>query len=445
LRKNNLIKLLIFFIAFSSIIYFDSIKGYCKNIVVVIDPGHGGDSIGGNMDNRIERDINLITAQAVRERLSQYDDVEVYLTRENNTDKELSREERFKLAKKLNADFLFSIHYNMSEYHTLFGSEVWVASQGSYYTKGYAFAKIEMEALTGLGLFDRGIKNKLNDNKNGEYYGILKYAEDYNIPAVIIEHCHLDEERDSAFWNEEAYKQFGYIDAESIAKYFNLSSSSLDIDYSDYPVEEVSAPDHRLDVDSSEPEYCELSIDSYDDTNTYATIKAKDSDTYVQYYQISTDGGNSYPRLEPWENRTVDQQSVVIPRAETDQNIVVKVFNQYEYCTTSNTEFVPAIIVVEETVAEDTTKEDFKDADIDLVVIKNKISSEISPVMILVVTLVALFILFNLLFFAVVLSKSKKRKKRVNKKRETLNAQNNAKLYSNDEIFEFIDDEFDWK
>ncbi|MBR3732736.1 MAG: N-acetylmuramoyl-L-alanine amidase, partial [Spirochaetales bacterium] len=173
------IALFVFVISFNT----RSFGAHCENIVVVIDPGHGGDSLGGNYEDRIERDINLITAFAMRDRLEQYDGVDVYVTRENNTDKEMTRKERFDFAKKVDADFLFSIHYNMSEYHTLFGSEVWIPSKGNNYVLGYQFATVEMKALTELGLFDRGIKNKLDKNKSGEYYGILKYSEEYDIPA----------------------------------------------------------------------------------------------------------------------------------------------------------------------------------------------------------------------------------------------------------------------
>ena len=57
--------------------------------IIYIDPGHGGDAMGGNYEDRIERDIDLITAMAMKERLEMYDGVDVYITRDNNTDPEM--------------------------------------------------------------------------------------------------------------------------------------------------------------------------------------------------------------------------------------------------------------------------------------------------------------------------------------------------------------------
>ena len=395
--------------------YFPS---YCKNVVVVIDPGHGGDAMGGNIDDRIERDINLITASAMKDRLEQYEGVDVYLTRENNTDKELTRKERFDFAKDVNADFLFSIHYNMSEYHTLFGSEVWVASKGSNYVKGYQFATIEMKALTELGLFDRGIKNKLNKDRDGEYYGILKYAEEYNIPAVIIEHCHLDEERDSEFWNEESYKRFGEIDADCVAKFYSLSSPSLGIDNSSFQNIAVEAPSKRLDRDYSEPEYCTLQIKDNGDTVT-AHIEAYDPDNYIQYYQVSLDGGDHFGRLEEWTDRSSTSMEFDIPKQiEQDYNVVVRAMNQYDLYLASDSVYVEGLPkpVEEEDIESIKATKKYQTVEI------NKSDQEkktaLSPIFIFVVTLVVLFVTFNI-FFALYITNSRRKKRRRKKNHET--------------------------
>lgn len=384
-------------------VFITPVSAYCKNVVVVIDPGHGGEAMGGNIDDRIERDINLKTGLAMKERLEQYDNVEVYITRDNNTDKEMTRKERFDFAKSKNADFLFSVHYNMSENHTLFGSEVWVASKGTNYVKGYQFASIEMNALTNEGLFDRGIKNKLDKDKSGEYYGILKYAEEYNIPAVIIEHCHLDEERDSAFWNDEGYKRLGEIDADSVAKYFKLSSSQLGVDYSGYENLDVEAPNKRLDVDSTEPEVCEISLDSIDDENAYITLKSYDNDTYVQYYQLSFDNGNSFNRLEAWDDRNSELQKITVQRIEKDIKLLVRTYNQYEYFLDSNTIDIPALVVREEPAKQIDEEVD----DIEIVLDYHEKETSVNPLIILLVTFVSLFGLFNILFFVRILYKKK--------------------------------------
>ena len=384
-----------------------------KNVTVVIDPGHGGEALGGNYEDRIERDINLITAISMKERLEQYEGVDVYLTRENNTDKELSRKQRFDIAQKVNADFLFSIHYNMSEYHTLYGSEVWVASKGRNYVKGYQFATIEMEALKDLGLFDRGIKNKLDKDRTGEYYGILKYSEEYAIPAVIIEHCHLDEERDSAFWNEQAYKEFGIRDADSVAKYFKLSSTALGIDNSGYERVSVEEPAQRLDMDRTPPEYCDIEIT---DNESFVTvdIDSFDPDTYIQYYQYSTDGGLTFGRLEAWDDRTSKHQSfdVVKPEGE-DIHLIVRTYNQYDQYAQSEESFVEGLKIVDEIHEEpDLTQ-------YETVVINTEDKNnehEITPLTVFIVVFVVLFITFNIFLVISLTIKLKAAKKKKRKK-----------------------------
>lgn len=416
-RFKAILKVVILIFVFSLSFKFSSIGGHCENIVVVIDPGHGGDSLGGNYEDRIERDINLITAFSMRDRLSQYEGVDVYVTRENNTDKELTRKERFDFAKKVDADFLFSIHYNMSEYHTLFGSEVWIPSKGNNYVLGYQFATIEMKALTELGLFDRGIKNKLDKNKTGEYYGILKYSEEYDIPAVIIEHCHLDEERDSAFWNEESYEKFGVIDADCVAKFFKLSSQSLGIDNSSFENIAVSKPTGRADRDYTDPEYCDITVDDAGDAATSVTvhIKAADWDNYIQYYQYSTDGGNTFSRLEVWDDRSSEEQIFELDKPlGKDMDIIVRALNKYDLYAQSECIHVEGL-PLPETMEDESESETVSDIQYDTVEIKTQTpkgpQSDFPPIYVFLVTLIVLFITFNILF-AVSVSRKKKRRKR---------------------------------
>lgn len=388
---------------------------YAKNVTVVIDPGHGGEAMGGNYEDRIERDINLITAMSMKERLEQYEGVDVYLTRENNTDKELTRKQRFDIAKKVDADFLFSIHYNMSEYHTLYGSEVWVASKGKNYVKGYQFATIEMEALKDLGLFDRGIKNKLDKDRSGEYYGILKYSEEYAIPAVIIEHCHLDEERDSAFWNEQAYKEFGIRDADSVAKYFKLSSTALGIDNSEYERVSVEEPAQRLDMDRTPPEYCDIEIM---DNESFVTvdIDSFDPDTYIQYYQYSTDGGHTFGRLEAWDDRTSQYQSFDLAKPEgEDMHLIVRTYNQYDQVAQSDEIVIEGLKTADE-ISEEPDLSQYETVVINTDDLNKNNEQDVAPLTVFIVVFVVLFVTFNILLVINLTSKSSGMKKKKRKK-----------------------------
>ena len=87
--------------------------------VIVIDPGHGGENQGTLEGKLDEKYMTLTTALAMYEELCLYDNVDVYLTRTKDTD--LTLKERAEFAKSVNADFLFSVHYNASVNHELFG------------------------------------------------------------------------------------------------------------------------------------------------------------------------------------------------------------------------------------------------------------------------------------------------------------------------------------
>lgn len=135
-------------------------------------------------------------------------------------DTKLSLAERAAFAKAVEADFLFSIHYNASEEHELFGSEVWVPLEAPYNAYGYQFGCTLLPKLEEKGLFIRGIKTRKND-KGTDYYGIIRESVALGIPAVIIEHCHVDEVRDYPYCDSQEKQQaFGYEDADAIAQFW---------------------------------------------------------------------------------------------------------------------------------------------------------------------------------------------------------------------------------
>ena len=94
-------------------------------VVVVIDPGHGGENLGGEYEEYIEKEMTMIVANAMKEELEKYDGIQVYMTRYGDIEEDMSLEERSEYAKSVDADFMFCLHFNLSEHHTLFGAECW--------------------------------------------------------------------------------------------------------------------------------------------------------------------------------------------------------------------------------------------------------------------------------------------------------------------------------
>ncbi len=311
---------------------------------IVIDPGHGGENLGGEYEDYTEKEMTIVVAEAMKEELEKYEGVSVYLTR--NGDQELSLEERCEYAKSVDADFLFCLHFNLSEHHTLFGAECWVSAFGENYSKGYAFASVEMELLQELGLYSRGIKTRLGST-GLDYYGIIRHATERDIPCVLIEHCHLDQDNDKPFYDhDDKLKAFGRLDATAVAKYFNLSSEELGVDYSGYQNVVVDVPADLVAPDSTEPEFCIIEVLEQNADNGEVTVQvsAADRDSGMLYYAYSYDGGETFSELLRWPDRSSDTFHFtmqvpprVVPR------IVVNSYNGYDLYTASNMVSLPAM------------------------------------------------------------------------------------------------------
>lgn len=250
-------------------------------------------------------------------------------------------------AKEVQADFLFCLHYNLSQDHnTLFGAECWVSAFGRHYSEGYAFADIEIGALADLGLYSRGIKTRLG-KKGTDYYGIIRHAVEQDLTCVLIEHCHMDHENDRPFCEgREQWEAFGRLDAESAAKYFRLRSDVLGVDYSDFPVLDVPIPSGVMKPDTTEPDICMIEVTDQEMETGKITVElsAADYDSGMLYYDYSYDGGNTYFPRAAWGDKTKDTISFTmqVPPHIVPQ-IVVRGYNGYDLYTESNLVSLPSM------------------------------------------------------------------------------------------------------
>lgn len=315
-----------------------------KPIVVVIDPGHGGENLGGEFQDYTEKEMTITVARAMKEELEKYEGIAVYLTRTG--DEELSLDERCAYAESVNADFMFCLHFNLSEHHTLFGAECWVSAFGENYSKGYSFASVEMELLQELGLYSRGIKTRLND-AGIDYYGIIRHSTERGIPCVLIEHCHLDQENDQPFYDhDEKLIEFGKLDATAVAKYFNLRSEELGTDYSDYRNVSVEVPAHVVAPDETEPDVCMIEIIDQNVQNGEVTVQvsAADYDSGMLYYTYSYDNGETFSELQKWPDKSQDtfRFTMQVPPRILPR-IIVNGYNGYDLYTASNMITLPSM------------------------------------------------------------------------------------------------------
>ena len=324
--------------------FAEEIKPEKGSIVVVIDPGHGGENLGGEYEDYTEKEMTLVVANAMKEELEKYDGITVYMTRTG--DRELSLEERCDFAKDVDADFLFCLHFNLSGEHTLFGAECWVSAFGENYSKGYSFASVEINMLQEMGLYSRGIKTRLN-NRGTDYYGIIRHSVENDLPCVLIEHCHLDHENDQPFYDhDQKLKDFGVLDATAVAKYFGLRSEELGVDYSDYQNVEVPIPSYVVAPDRTEPDICmiEVTDQKMETGEVTVTLSADDYDSGMLYYTYSYDNGEHFSALQRWPDKSVDTFSFTmqVPPHIVPQ-IVVNGYNGYDLYTTSNMVSLPSM------------------------------------------------------------------------------------------------------
>ncbi len=314
-----------------------------KNYVIVIDPGHGGDNYGTTSNEYFkEKEITLKVANALVEELSKYDGVTVYLTRVG--DEDLSLTERAEFAEKKNADMLFSLHFNASENHTMFGTEVWIPLKAPYHALCYQFAYLQLEEMRDLGLYVRGIKTRKNE-RGIDYYGVIRDSVARDIPAVIIEHCYVDEERDLAFCStDEMYEELGKRDATAIARFLGLDSS-LEPLPDTISAMQISDTIEDAYEDSSSPDICiiETSEVNYEQGLLTIEVSAADYDTPLVYYSYSLDGGKSFSKWYPWPEcdtlaGTYDDNyflTLHIPNG-TVPEVVFRAYNKFDLYTDSN-------------------------------------------------------------------------------------------------------------
>jgi N-acetylmuramoyl-L-alanine amidase len=243
-RKKIVLMVLAAVMLFTSLAPCDTVNAATlKNtVVVVLDPGHGGDQDGATRTwdgvEYVEKDLNLAIALACKAKLEQYEGVKVYITR--STDKTVGLEARVNYAKKKNADLFVSIHNNYkSSTETDKTNGVRVYYPNKYYKRsiwkaGKKAAQSIQDSLVELGLKDRGIKARTStsglysDGSPRDYYSVIRNSKLAGFPGLIVEHAFVSNKNDCQTYlgSEEMLTQLGEADAVGIAEYFSLNEKT---------------------------------------------------------------------------------------------------------------------------------------------------------------------------------------------------------------------------
>ena len=311
-----------------------------KNVVIVLDPGHGGigeNNLGAQYNGLSEKDLTLRLAFLVKDKLDKYDNVTVLMTRD--TDQMMSLSQRAVFAKEHGADFLFSIHFNASLEHLFYGSEVWTSIQNNYYQPGATVGQLVTAEWNSLGLYQKGVKTRVGKT-GADYYGIIRESVARGIPCVILEHAYLDNDVDVSLLKTASFlDQIATADATAIAKYFHLKSTVTGADYSGFQYSNAKRPSGNLYQDESGPEVCNINVLATDRSsgNILVELTTKDAYSPVIYFSYSYDGGKTFSPLQMWD-RTKNTQSfnVKVPSGTANPTIVVRSYNNYEKGSESN-------------------------------------------------------------------------------------------------------------
>jgi N-acetylmuramoyl-L-alanine amidase len=163
-------------------------------IKILIDPGHGGSDVGARgVDGSLEKDISLEIGKKVAGDLSQYSDLEVILTRSEDT--YVSLDERTKMANSQNVDLVVSIHQNAeSGGNTAYGTE-------TYYQKNDVddSEKLAKSIQDTICLY-------LNTRNRGIYPSNLEVLRDTDMPSALVEVGFLTNKKEVKKLNNEDYQ-----------------------------------------------------------------------------------------------------------------------------------------------------------------------------------------------------------------------------------------------
>lgn len=216
------------------------------NLVIVLDPGHGGSDPGTCCNGLQEKNLNLAIATACKAELDTYSGVSVYMTRTGDQtigdgSQSSSLRTRVEIANNYHANILISFHNDYSPDSSANGAKVFYPNANyrpDFNTIGNALASQILNQLTALGLANDGIIIKsckdtnypyiYDDGSAGDYYEVIRDAKRDGIPAVLIEHAFVSSNKDTSNYlnSPDKLKALGIADATGIAQYYGLSKGT---------------------------------------------------------------------------------------------------------------------------------------------------------------------------------------------------------------------------
>lgn len=166
-------------------------------IVIVVDPGHGGEDPGKvGINDVLEKDLNLQIAKKVAKLLEEVD-IEVVMTRKNDKvpdAKKKDLEQRIGLINDTNPTLALCIHQNSYPDEKIYGAQVF------YHTVTEEAEDVASVVQEELRQIDPNNKRQIKEN---DTYYMLKFSK---VPTIIVECGFLTNPEEARKLTQEEYQ-----------------------------------------------------------------------------------------------------------------------------------------------------------------------------------------------------------------------------------------------
>lgn len=207
-------------------------KDEAGDIVIVLDPGHGGydggavSPITGDSESRLNWNI----AMAMKAELQTYSGVKVYLTR--GSAEYQSNVGRASLARELNADLAVSIHNNSSSATSANGVVCYGTVDEKFRDESRKLGNMIASKISELGInkYNGGYAVRESSySKTSDFYTFIGEGVRAGAMSILIEHCYLTNSEDATYiHNPDNQYKLGVADATAIAEYYGLKKRGAD-------------------------------------------------------------------------------------------------------------------------------------------------------------------------------------------------------------------------
>ncbi|SKA76325.1 SpoIID/LytB domain protein [Caloramator quimbayensis] len=184
----------------------DEISSSLSGRKIVIDPGHGGEDKGNEINGIFEKDVNLIIAENLKGMLEKIR-ADIVLTRD--CDKEVSLIERVKIINSERPDFYISIHQNSFVMPGVNGVEIYC-----YLNDGEAYKLGE--------IICSNIGKDLDTVKRGVRFADFYLLRESKVSGVLIECMYMSGDKDKLKYKDKNYLTIADSIYKSICSFYNV-------------------------------------------------------------------------------------------------------------------------------------------------------------------------------------------------------------------------------